>query len=1202
MKTRSNKLVGTFSLFIVFLLNNVSSVVSAVAYQTASCGASQTCSVLPPSSDLFLQVIAGTGVLDYSGDGGSAVEATLKSATSVWADLQGNAYIVDKTDNRVRCVNDTTGMITTVLGTGDKVFVSDGGVGIDIPLYSPSACVGSAEDQVVFVSDKYHIWKYDVSSGIASCYGGAVDSTIGSDGDGGAATAAHLNNPTGMWLCTDGSLYIAETDAGKVRMIDNTGIISTVAGSGLVGFGGDGEIAVSPSVLFSSPTGCYVNSNGALYIADQLNARIRMVFNGIISTCAGGGTSLTEGILATNYALTSVADVCGDSMGNLYISELTNHNILKVDSNAIITRFLGSGNAGISYGIASATSSLATPCGLYIDQTNCILYETETDLGMVKKSLVLPSNTCSSSSFCSVSPNVENLYMEVIAGTGLSQYSGDGGMGTQSSFKSMRDVWADLKGNIFIVDTVDNRVRAVDDETGIVTTIMGTGSQIFTTSDEGLAVEVPLYSPEGCIGDVDRNLLFISDKYHIWQYNITSQYATCYSGCTGHQISASTGDGGDAVDAFLNNPSGMWLDTDGTLYFAESGSQKVRAIFSTGLINTVAGSGDTGYDGDGESAISPVVKMNSPCGCYVDTNGALYVADQLNARVRVVTNGVISTCAGGGSSTSEGSPATSFALGLVGDVCGDVNGNLYISDMSSHKIYQLISSSGLIYTFLGTGQVGLSLGISQALTSPLNTPCGLFIDSANCIFYETEVSGCVLKKSAFSCIPPAKSPTSLPCPPLNHPTAVPTSNPGLFPVLLPILVPHSSPAASPQVPSVPHFPTAPFNPSSPTSPAFPSLPSSPSVPTSPSTPSVPTSPSVPSSPTSPSVPSVPTNPSVPSVPHFPSAPFNPSSPSTPTSPGVPASPSVPSVPTNPSVPTAPSVVSQAPIGPTKFPTKAPVGPTKSPTKAPVGPTLSPSHSPSSFPSSTPSSLPSIQHTLAPNTNDRIEIKGKLVLNSVSAAGQNFLSGTSLNCMLDAVYSVSSTPSVCEILSATKVSGPFSVLASAYKQRNSLLLVPLADNSTDDYDVTFLNTYYMRDNPGYQTLATASMKEGFIRTMVENGTFQSALRMFGTQYNIADYSSTSCDQVSLETTIYTDSITSNSDSASAHNNRLTPGQIAGITVGCFVGGLLIALLMIYFFNLDGTLKQHPGFFNSSQELPQTEPAETAAADGPAVVTV
>jgi sugar lactone lactonase YvrE len=1169
MKTIPKKPFGTFSLLLLLLINHTRSITSAVTYQSSSsCESIKTCGLAVPSSDLFLEVIAGNGVLDYSGDGGSAVEATLKSATSVWADLQGNAYIVDKIDNRVRCVNDTTGIITTVFGTGDKVFVSDGGIGIDIPLYSPSGCIGDTENQILYVSDKYHIWKYDIGSGLASCYGGAIDSTIESDGDGGQATAAHLNNPAGMWLCSDGSLYIAESGAGKVRMIDNTGIISTVAGSGLIGFGGDGDIAISPSVLFSSPCGCYVNSNGALYIADQFNSRIRLVINGIISTCAGGGNSLNEGILASNYALSAVADVCGDSMGNLYISELTNHNILKVDSNGIITRFLGSGYAGITYGISSATSSLATPCGLYIDQNNCILYETETNLGMVKKSLVLPSNTCSSSSFCSLSESIDNLYMEVIAGTGLSQYSGDGGLGSEASFKSMTDVWADLKGNTFIVDAVDNRVRMVDHETDIVTTVMGTGSQMFSGSNEGIAVEIPLYSPKGCVGDINYNVLYISDFYHIWQYNISSQHATCYSGCTGRQISASTGDSGKAIDALLNNPAGMWLCSDGTLYFAESGAQKVRVITSTGLINTVVGSGDVGFDGDGESAISPLVKMNNPSGCYVDTNGVLYVADQFNARVRIVVSGVISTCAGGGSSTSEGIPATAFALGLIGDVCGDVKGNLYISDMSSHKIYQVVSSSGLIHTFLGTGTAGLSLGISQALTSALNTPCGLFIDSTNCIFYETELNGCVVKKSAFSCAPPTPSPT---CPPLFHPTAVPTSNPGLFPVLLPIFVPQSSPVSSPQVPSAPHSPTAP------SSPISPSVPTAPTFPTSPSAPAIP----------------------VPSAPHFPTAPSIPILPSVPTTPIFPTSPSAPIIPI-PSVPSAPSVVSQSPIGPTKSPTKAPVGPTISPSS--TKPTSRPTSLPTSHPSSIPSSLPSILHTPAPNVNDRIEIKGKLVLKSVAASGQLSLSGRGLNCLLDSVYSISATPSVCEILSATKAPVAASALSYDFQQRNSLFLVPLADNSTDDYDVTFLNTYYMRDNPGYPTADVASIKENFIRTTVENGTFQSALRAFGIQNGISDYSSTRCEEVSLETTIYSDSITSSSNSAAPDNNRLTPGQIAGITIGCFVAGLLFALFMSYFFHLDGTLKQHPGFFTNSQEVPQTEPPETTELDNPAVVTV
>jgi hypothetical protein len=721
----------------------------------SACG--QTCNLASGNlDDVVLKVIAGNGITSYSGDGGSAIDAAFKSMTSVWTDSNGNTYIVDKKDNRVRVVEHTTGVIDTVCGNGNQGFNSIGGIATNIPLYSPTGCIGDTENNLLYISDKYHIWQLDTITGLVTRYAGGTTQLTASTGNGGQATNAYLNGCAGMWLTTDGVLYVAEQGAGRVRTIDTNGIINTAAGSGL-GFGGDGDFALSPNVLFSSPCGCYVDPNsGALYIADQFNGRVRIVLNSIVNTCAGGGNLLTEGIAATQFALSTVTDVRGDAHGNIFLCDGGLNQIFRVDADGKITSFMGNGNYAISLGISSLTSPLAEPSALWIDNVNCVMYTAESAGAILKISDCgcngeshkpqQPEVHCDSSSS---SNSLGDVFLQVIAGTGVANFSGDGSVATSASFQSAFSVWVDENGNSYVVDSMNARVRLIAKETGIVTTIMGTGEQAYTATAGSSGTSTSLYMPWGCVGDDSHNILYVSDKYHIWKHDMSTGHCTRYAGGTS-QSSASNGDGGLAVNANINSAAGMWLTTDGALYIAESGAAKIRLISSSGIISTVAGSGSIGFGGDGGSCTAPSVKMNSPCGCYVDTNGALFIADQFNARVRVVANGIISTYAGGGDEVAgDETHRLLCSLGNVGDVRGDLYGNIFVSDITSNVILRIDYQTNLIMKFIGStsGNAGITTGISCS-SSSISAPLGLWLDCTKNILYHTESTGCLVKKSS----------------------------------------------------------------------------------------------------------------------------------------------------------------------------------------------------------------------------------------------------------------------------------------------------------------------------------------------------------------------------------------------------------------------------------------------------------------------
>jgi hypothetical protein len=293
-----------------------------------------------------------------------------KSISSLWVDHYGNSFAVDPLNNRIRYINAASGIVTTVLGTGDQLFSTSEGKGDTVPLFEPKSCIGDSESEYLFVSDRYHIWKYHISSGMVSCYAGGTQQISFTSGDGGQAISAYLNDPVGMWLTTEGVLYVAESAAGRIRAISVDGIINTAAGAGL-GYGGDGEAATSSKVLLSFPRACFVDITGSLFVADSLNGRVRVVNSaGIIGTFAGGGNSQAVNVAATSYSFGIVTDVRGDDFGNILVSDSTNSNLVIVDPSGIVVTVKSFSSYEISFnGLVFPTSVV------WIDSYRCVMFE-----------------------------------------------------------------------------------------------------------------------------------------------------------------------------------------------------------------------------------------------------------------------------------------------------------------------------------------------------------------------------------------------------------------------------------------------------------------------------------------------------------------------------------------------------------------------------------------------------------------------------------------------------------------------------------------------------------------------------------------------------------------------------------------------------------------------------------------------------------
>jgi hypothetical protein len=275
-----------------------------------------------------INTIAGTGTAGYSGDGGAATAAKLNAPTGVAVDGSGNVYIADEKNDRVRVVN-TSGTIKTFAGNGSANYSGDGGAATAAEIHSPWSVAADASGNI-YITDQFNnrIRKVN-TSGVISTFAGT--GTAGFSGDGGAATAAKIYVPAGITVDGSGNVLFVDENNQRIRKINTSGVINTIAGNGTPTYAGDGGAATAASLY--NPYGVGTDAGGNVYIADLNNNRIRVVnTSGVISTCAGKGTGgyTGDGGHATAAELYLPASVCTDLGGNVYIADYINNCVRKV--------------------------------------------------------------------------------------------------------------------------------------------------------------------------------------------------------------------------------------------------------------------------------------------------------------------------------------------------------------------------------------------------------------------------------------------------------------------------------------------------------------------------------------------------------------------------------------------------------------------------------------------------------------------------------------------------------------------------------------------------------------------------------------------------------------------------------------------------------------------------------------------------------
>jgi uncharacterized protein (TIGR03437 family) len=474
-----------------------------------------------------------------------------------------------------------------------------------------------------------------------------------------------------------------------------------------------------------------------------------------IQTFAGGG--LPVNIPGTSASLGLPSSVAVDRAGNVFFA--VQNAVLRWDATTgFLTLVAGNGTPGFSGDNGPAASAqLYAPQGVALDAAGNLYIADSVNLRIRKVSngvitTVAGNGTPGDSGDNGPATSAQllepygvavdaagNLYIAdsvndrirkvlngvitTVAGNGTRGYSGDGGAATSAQLNQPQGVAVDAAGNLYIADTDNNRIRKVSG--GVITTLAGNGASGYS-GDNGPAISAQV-SAAGVAMDSAGNL-YIADSLN---YRIRKVLNGVITTVAGNGASGYSGDNGPANSAQLYGPSGVAVDAAGNLYIVDRYNYRIRKV-SGGVITTVAGNGTAGFTGDNGPATG--AQLDDPEGLAVDALGSLYVADYGENRIREVSNGRITTVAGNGSEgySGDNGPATGAQLFFASGVAVDAAGNLYIADAGNQRIRKV--SNGVITTVAGDGTRGYSGDDIPATSTQLAYPSGIAVDSAGNLY------------------------------------------------------------------------------------------------------------------------------------------------------------------------------------------------------------------------------------------------------------------------------------------------------------------------------------------------------------------------------------------------------------------------------------------------------------------------------------
>ncbi len=456
------------------------------------------------ASNGIISTIAGSSTIGYSGDGGPAAQATFKDINGLAVDSSGNLYIADSGNCAIRKIS-TGGIIRTVAG-GQCGFAGDNGPATKAEIGGPNGVAVDAAGNMYIADPANQRIRYVNTSGIITTIAGT--GTAGFSGDGSSATAATFSDPAAVAVDASGALYVADIDNGRVRRFVVGGNIATFAGTATsVGDGGP-----STQARLDSPNSAAVDSSGNLYIADIAANRVRKVTpSGTITTLAGNGQSGYGGDngLSSSAILAMPYSVAVDSAGNVYIADSDNGRIRRVNATTgIITTFAGGGSGtytgpgtGGDGGLATA-ASLNFPTAVAVDGAGNVYLICSVMSNITPNSLSVRRIT------------TDGKINTWAGGSSATGFSGDGGPPLQAQFgNNLIRIAAGNDGSLYIADNGNNRIRKVDPAGATINTIAGNG-QASDSGNGGAATAAGVNAPWSVLADAAGNL-YIGEQFFV---------------------------------------------------------------------------------------------------------------------------------------------------------------------------------------------------------------------------------------------------------------------------------------------------------------------------------------------------------------------------------------------------------------------------------------------------------------------------------------------------------------------------------------------------------------------------------------------------------------------------------------------------------------------------------------------------------------
>jgi len=563
----------------------------------------------------------------------------------------------------------------------------------------------------VYVADEInHTIRKVTAAGVVTTLAGTAGVTGSADGTGAAARFFH---PGGMALDGAGNLYVADEGNHTIRMVTATGVVTTLAGAAGMTGSADG---MGADARFNSPYGVALDGAGNVYVADGFNYTIRKITAaGLVTTLAG-----TAGMLGSADGTGAEArfsfptGLAVDGNGNVYVADNGNVTIRKVTADGVVTTLAGTpGMRGTADG-TGPDARFDFPYGVAVDGAGNV-YVADLFTGTIRKVTA-------------------DGVVTTLAGSANTSGSADG-TGAAARFAGPIDLAVDSTGTVYVADQGNCEIRKVT-AAGAVTTLAGAAS--VSGSADGTGAATRFYNPLGVAADGAGNV-YVADQSNATIRKVTpTGDVTTLAGTAG--MAGSMDRTGAA--ARFNNPAGVAVDGAGNIYVAEVSNSTIRKVTAAGVVTTLAGTAGMTGSADGTGAAARFV---SPPGVAADGAGNLYVADEGNHTIRMVTAaGVVTTLAGaaGMTGSADGTGAAARFNHPVA-VAVDGAGNLYVADQGNSTIRK-VTLGGVVTTLAGTaGMVGTADGTGAAAL--FNHPTGLALDGAGNLYVADTASSTIRK-------------------------------------------------------------------------------------------------------------------------------------------------------------------------------------------------------------------------------------------------------------------------------------------------------------------------------------------------------------------------------------------------------------------------------------------------------------------------